>query len=68
MAEMHINSVNTTFRITDSNALLSQPVLDQIVRAVMERMQAEKASQQRADADRRLRSGVSCLSLGNDWK
>ena len=68
MADMRIKSVNATFRMTDSNALLSGPVLDLIVQAVMERMQAEKASQQRAEADRRLRAGVSCLSLGDDWK
>ena len=65
--DVHINSVNTTFRSTDSQALLSQQVLEQIVRAVLERLAAEQGSQQRAEADRRLRSGVFSGSTDNRW-
>lgn len=65
--DVHINSVNATVRSTDSQTLLSQQVLEQIVRAVLERLNAEQGSQQRAEADRCLRSGVFSDSAGDRW-
>jgi hypothetical protein len=65
--DVHIGEVNSTVRATDSQALLSPQVLDQIVRVVLERLREEQARQERAEEDRRLRSGVSGDETYAQW-
>ncbi|MFQ5812405.1 MAG: hypothetical protein ACE5I2_04330 [Anaerolineae bacterium] len=57
--DVHIGEMNSTVRATDSQSLVSPQILDQIVRAVLERLREEQAREERAEADRRLRSSVS---------
>jgi translation initiation factor 6 (eIF-6) len=57
--DVHIGEMNNTVRATDSQTLLSPQLLDRIARAVAELLQAEQKRQETAEADRRLRSGVS---------
>ncbi|MFQ5857426.1 MAG: hypothetical protein ACE5LU_17610 [Anaerolineae bacterium] len=57
--DVHIGEVNSTVRTTDSQALLSPQVLDQIVRVVLERLREEQAHERRVEEERRLRPAVS---------
>lgn len=56
--DVHINEVNSTVRATDTQALLSPELLNQIVRAVMERLRDEQAHEKRVANERSIRSSV----------
>jgi len=57
--DVHIGEMNSSVRVSDTEALLSPQILDQIVRAVIARLHEDTARQQRGEADRRLRNNVS---------
>lgn len=57
--DVHIGEMNSNVRMTDSQALLSPQILEQIVRVVLERVREEDAHRGRVEDERRLRPGVS---------
>jgi hypothetical protein len=57
--DVHIGEMQSTVRATDSGTLLSPGMLEQIVRAVLERVREEQAYDRRVADERRLRPGVS---------
>ncbi len=65
--DVHIGEMNSTVRATDSQALLSPQVLNQIVKAVLERLREEQAHEQRVADERRIRSSV-LANNGQDWR
>jgi hypothetical protein len=65
--DVHVGEVNSTVRATDTQALLSPQVLNQIVQAVLERMREEQAHERRVADERRLRSSVLPRN-GQDWR
>ncbi len=65
--DVHIGEINSTVRATDTQALLSPQVLDQIVKIVLERMRKEQAHEQRVAGEHRLRSGV-LENHRQDWR
>lgn len=62
----HIGEVNSTVQITDSQALLSPQILEQIVRIVLQRVREDDAHQSRVEDERRLRPGVT-KKEGTAW-
>jgi hypothetical protein len=65
--DVHIGEMNSTVRATDSQALLSPQALNQIVKAVLERLREEQAHEQRVINERSIRSSV-LSNNGMDWK
>jgi len=64
--DVHINEMNSTVRATDTQALLSPQLLNQIVKAVLERLREEQAHEQRVADERNVRFGTSSHN-GEDW-
>jgi hypothetical protein len=62
--DMYIGEMTSTLRATDSLALLSPELLEQIVRAVLRRLREEQAHERQVADDRQLRSGVSGAERG----
>lgn len=60
--DVHVGEVNSTIRATDTQALLSPQILNQIVTAVLERMREEQAHEQRIADERNVRG-----HNGEDW-
>ena len=56
--DVNIGEMNSTVRATDTQALLSPQLLNQIVKAVLERMREEQAHEQRVADERSIRSSV----------
>lgn len=65
--DVHIGEMNSTVRATDTQALLSPQLLDQIVRVVLERLREEQAHDQRVANERSIRPSV-LSKHGQDWK
>ncbi len=65
--DVHIGEMNSTVRATDSQTLLSPQLLNQIVKAVLERLREEQAHEQRVISERSIRSSV-LSNNGLDWK
>jgi hypothetical protein len=57
--EVTIGEVNSTVRAVDGDSVLSPRAMDQIVRAVLSAVRAEKEHGQRVRAEKRVTSGVS---------
>jgi hypothetical protein len=57
--EVHIGEMNSTVRLTDTQALLNPQVLEQIVQVVLARLCQEQAHAGRVEDERRLRPAVS---------
>lgn len=57
--DIHINEIDSTVRATDSQALLSQPMLRQIVQAVLAELREQQGAAQRRAAESRLTTGAS---------
>jgi hypothetical protein len=64
--DVHIGEMNSTVRATDTQALLSPQLLNQIVKAVLERMREEQARERRIADERSIRSSA-LVSKGEDW-
>ena len=64
--DVHIGEMNSTVRATDAQSLLSPQLLDQIVKAVLERVREEQAHEQRVANERSIRSSV-LENNGHDW-
>ena len=56
--DVNIGEMNSTVRATDTQALLSPQLLNQIVKAVLERMREEQAHEQRIADESSIRSSV----------
>jgi hypothetical protein len=56
---VQIGEMSSTVRATDSQALLSPRVLQEIIRVVMQHVREEQSHDQRVQAERRLEPGVS---------
>jgi hypothetical protein len=54
MADVRINEVSTSVNVTDASALLTPQVLERIVQAVVQRLEAQRRDERLADEDRRL--------------
>ncbi len=67
MAEVHVGTMNSTVRMTDSQSALSPEVFERIVMAVMERVRDELAHDQRVESERRVRPGASASQSAN-WE
>lgn len=65
--DVHIGEMNSTVRATDSQALLSPQLLNQIVKAVLERLREEQAHEQRVASERSIRSSVLSNNR-RDWQ
>lgn len=65
--DVHIGKIDSTIRATDTQALLSPQMLEQIVSAVLERLREEQQHEQRVADERRLRAGV-LASHPQDWR
>ena len=65
--DIHIGEMNSTVRATDTQALLSPQLLNQIVKVVLERLREEQAHEQRVANERSIRSSV-LSNNGQDWK
>ncbi len=57
--DVHINEVSSRVNVTDSQAMLSPQVIQQILRLAREHIREELDHQRRVDAERRLQQGVS---------
>jgi hypothetical protein len=57
--DVHIGEMNSTVQMTDSQALLSPQILEQIVRIVLQRVRDDDAHRARVEDERRLRPGVT---------
>jgi hypothetical protein len=64
--DVNIGEMNSTVRATDTQALLSPQLLNQIVKAVLERMREEQAHEKRVADERSIRSSV-LKNNGHDW-
>jgi hypothetical protein len=64
--DVQIGEMNSTVRATDTQSLLSPQVLNQIVKAVLERMREEQARERRIADERSIRSSA-LVSKGEDW-
>lgn len=62
--DVQINEMNTTVRATDSQTLLSQPLIEQLTRMLLARLRDEQAHDQRVEDGRRLRQAVSAREGG----
>lgn len=56
--DMYVGEVNSTVRTEDAGSAASPAMIEDIVREVLERLSAERAREERAEADRVLRPGV----------
>lgn len=65
--EVQIEQMNSTVRATDMQALLNPQLLEQIVRIVLERVREARVHEERTEAERRLRPGVSARE-GTSWR
>jgi hypothetical protein len=65
--EVHIGDMNSTVQATDSQALLNQQLLNQIVQAVLERMRTEQEHERRIADERSIRSSA-LADDGHDWR
>lgn len=63
---VYIGKMNSTVQATDTQALLSPQLLDQIVKAVLERMREEHAHEQRIADERSISSSV-LANNDHDW-
>jgi hypothetical protein len=54
MADVRINEVSTSVNVTDASALLTPQMLERIVQAVVERLEAQRRDARLADEDRHL--------------
>jgi hypothetical protein len=59
MAGVHIGEMSSTVQVTDSQALLSQSVLEHIAREVLKRLREELSHDARVADERKLRPQVS---------
>lgn len=57
--DVHIGEMNSNVQMTDSQALLSPQILEQIVRVVLQRVREDDAHKERVEGERRLRPGVT---------
>jgi hypothetical protein len=57
--DVHVGEINSTVRMTDSQALLSPQILEQIVRVVLARVREEDSHKKRVEDERQLRPSVS---------
>jgi hypothetical protein len=57
--DVHIGEMNSNVQMTDSQALLSPQILEQIVRVVLQRVREDDAHKGRVEDERRLRPGVT---------
>lgn len=64
--DVHIGEMNSTVRATDTQALLSPQLLNQIVKAVLERLGAEQERERRIANERSIRSSA-LTSEREDW-
>jgi hypothetical protein len=64
--DVNIGEMNSTVRATDTQSLLSPQLLNQIVKAVLERMRAEQERERRIADERSIRSNA-LVSKGEDW-
>ena len=64
--DVQIGEMNSTVRATDTQSLLSPQLLNQIVKAVLERMREEQARERRIADERSIRSSA-LVSKGEDW-
>lgn len=65
--EINIEQLNSTVRATDSQALLSEALLERIVEAVRIRLEREAAREERAANERRLRPANSARETSS-WE
>ncbi len=65
--DVHIGEMNSTVRATDSQSLLSPQLLNQIVKVVLERLQAEQAHERRVADERSIRPSVLTNERDN-WR
>lgn len=65
--DVHIGEMNSTVQMTDSQALLSPQILEQIVRVVLQRVNEDDSHRERAEDERRLRPGVTAKE-GTTWE
>ncbi len=66
MTTVHVGEMSSTVQATDSHALLSQPVLDRIVREVLKRLREEQSHDARVEDERRIRPSVSSGDESDD--
>jgi hypothetical protein len=57
--DVHIGEIDSTIRATDSQALLSPPMLRQIVRAVLAELREQEGREQRRAQERRIEPGAA---------
>jgi len=63
--DVHVGTVSTTVRATDSMSLLNPQMLDQIARVVTERVMERLDYECRVKAERELRPSVSSKEITN---
>ena len=56
--DVHIEEVNSTVRVMDSDSLLTQRVIDQIARALLPRVKEDFAHEARVADESKLRASV----------
>ncbi len=54
MADIRINEVSTSVNVTDASSLLAPQVLERIVQAVLQRLEAQRRDERLAEEDRRF--------------
>jgi hypothetical protein len=57
--DVRINQVSSSVNVTDSQSMLSPQVMNQLLRVLREQIREELEREQRIEAERRLRQGVS---------
>lgn len=62
--DVHVDEMNSTVRATDAQTLLSPQMLEQIIKAVLERLREEQAYERRVADERDIRSRHDIL----DWR
>jgi hypothetical protein len=65
--DVHIGEMNSSVKMTDSQALLSPQVLERIVRIVLQRLREEQSHGERAQQERELRPAASAREATN-WE
>lgn len=53
--DVRVNTVSSRVRVTDADALLAPEVLERVVRAVLERLEDERAREQEREDDKAVR-------------
>ena len=64
--DIHINEIDSTVRATDSQALLSPPMLRQIVQAVLAELRDQQGAEQRRQAESRITAGAAATE--HSWE